>query len=74
MSCLAEVFDREGALDKLEGFASLHGPAFYKLPANEDTITLVKGAPVTYPDKIDTADGPVTVFDPGFPLHWRVQD
>ncbi|WP_171174275.1 dihydroorotase [Ruegeria sp. HKCCD8929] len=72
MSLLAEMFERENALDKLEDFASLNGPAFYRLPVNEDTITLTKGAPVTYPEKIDTGDGPVTVFDPGFPLHWRV--
>jgi len=74
MSCLAEVFEREGALDRLEGFASLNGPAFYRLPPNDATITLIKGAPVTYPAKIDTGAGPVTVFDPGFPLHWRVAD
>ena len=28
----AEVFDLAGALDRLEAFASLHGPAFYGLP------------------------------------------
>ncbi len=74
MSCLAEVFDAAGALKKLEAFTSLNGPAFYKLPANEATITLTKGAPVTYPTQIATDDGPVTVFDPGFPLHWRVAE
>ncbi|GFE64010.1 dihydroorotase [Litoreibacter roseus] len=73
LSILAEVFEQEGALDKLEGFASLHGPAFYKLQPNDDTVTLTKGDPVTYPDKIETGDGPVTVFDPGMPLHWHVQ-
>jgi len=72
MSILAEVFEQEGALDRLEGFASLHGPAFYRLPPNEDRITLEKGAPVAYPARIDTGDGPVTVFDPLMPLHWRV--
>ncbi|MEO1106674.1 MAG: dihydroorotase [Pseudomonadota bacterium] len=72
MSLVAEMFDREGAMDKLEGFVSLNGPAFYGLPVNEGTITLAKGDPVEYPDKIETEDGPVTVFDPGFPLHWRV--
>ncbi|NVO55046.1 dihydroorotase [Rhodobacteraceae bacterium B1Z28] len=72
MSLLAEMFEREGALGKLESFASLNGPAFYGLPVNEDTLTLTKGGPVTYPAKIETGDGPVTVFDPGFPLHWRV--
>ncbi|MEO0991592.1 MAG: dihydroorotase, partial [Pseudomonadota bacterium] len=74
LSCLAHVFEEEGALDRLEGFASLHGPAFYRLPVNEGTVTLVKGDPVDYPEAIETAEGPITVFDPGFPLHWRVLD
>ena len=69
---IAEVFEQENALGRLEAFASLNGPAFYGLPPNEERITLTKGGPVAYPGKIDTADGPVTVFDPGFPLHWSV--
>ena len=73
MSCLAEVFEEEGALDQLEAFASLNGPAFYGLPVNAATITLRKGAPVSYPTRIDSAAGPITVFDPGFPLHWSVE-
>ncbi|SMX28008.1 Dihydroorotase [Pelagimonas phthalicica] len=72
MSILAEVFEQEGALDKLEGFTSLHGPKFYGLEPNAAEMTLVKGDPVIYPDKIDTPEGPVTVFDPMMPLHWRV--
>jgi len=38
----AEVFEQENALGKLEAFASRHGPAFYRLPCNSDTITLTK--------------------------------
>ena len=72
MSCLAEVFEAAGALRQLEAFTSLNGPAFYRMAPNEGTIRLIKGDPVSYPAQIDTADGPVTVFDPGFPLHWRV--
>jgi len=72
MSILAHVFEEENALNRLEGFTSLHGPAFYGLPSNEAQITLTKGDPVTYPDKIETEHGPVTVFDPGFALHWQV--
>ncbi|MDR5651905.1 dihydroorotase [Ruixingdingia sedimenti] len=72
MSLLAEVFEQDGAMDRLEAFASLNGPAFYRLPANEDRITLTRGAPVAYPAKIITGAGPVTVFDPGFALHWHV--
>lgn len=72
LSILAEVFEQEGALERLESFTSLNGPKFYKLAPNETQITLTKGDPVTYPDRIDTDDGPVTVFDPMMPLHWRV--
>ncbi len=73
MSCLAHVFEEEGALDKLEGFTSLFGPARYGLPPNEATITLEKRATaIPYPEKIDTGEGPVTLFDPGHPLYWVV--
>ena len=38
----AEIFEAADALDRLEGFASLNGPAFYGLPVNEDRIALEK--------------------------------
>lgn len=73
LSLLAHVFEEEGALDKLEGFVSRHGPAFYRLPVNEGRITLEKRAePCTWPEKIASDAGPVTVFNPGFPVHWHV--
>ncbi|MCB1420565.1 MAG: dihydroorotase [Notoacmeibacter sp.] len=73
MACLAHVFEEDGALDRLEAFASLNGPAFYRLPVNEETITLVKSdEPVSYPARIETGAGPVTLFDPMFPIHWSV--
>jgi len=74
MSCLAHVFEEDNALDKLEAYVSLNGPSYYGLVPNTGTIILEKQAePVAYPAKIETGDGPVTVFDPGFPLYWRVQ-
>ena len=69
---LAEVFETAGALDRLEGFASLHGPAFYRLAPNAARITLFRGEPVAPRAKLETGAGTVTVFDPGFPLHWQV--
>ncbi|MFQ6552887.1 dihydroorotase [Aestuariibius insulae] len=73
LSCLAEIFEAAGKLGKLEAFTSLNGPRFYRLDPSEDRIRLVKGEPVSYPAEIATGEGPVTVFDPGFPLHWRVE-
>ncbi|MCK0138197.1 dihydroorotase [Aliiroseovarius sp. F47248L] len=73
LSILAETFEAAGALDKLEGFTSIHGPAFYGLPVNEDMITLRKGDPITYPATLQAGEHTVTTFDPGFPLHWQVE-
>ncbi|WP_425087155.1 dihydroorotase [Stappia sp.] len=73
MACLAEVFEQENALDKLEAFASLNGPAFYGLPANEATLTLTRqDEPVVFPRKVAVGQDEVTVFDPMIPIHWNV--
>ncbi|MEQ9038797.1 MAG: dihydroorotase [Silicimonas sp.] len=72
LSCLAQVFDEADALDSLEAFASLNGPAFYGLPVNEERVTLTKGAPIEIPAPVQTGAGPVSVFDPGRPVYWSV--
>lgn len=74
LGCLAHVFEQENALDKLEAFVSLNGPAFYRLPVSEKTVTLRRyDTPVIFPEKIDTGDGQVTVFDPMFAIHWNLE-
>ncbi|MBU3030419.1 dihydroorotase [Paracoccus marinaquae] len=75
MSILAHVFEDEDALDRLEAFASLNGAAFYGLPPNEDRIRLTRReTPAAYPATIAAGDETVTVFDPGFPLYWHLED
>jgi dihydroorotase len=64
----ASVFDEEGALDKLEAFASINGPRFYGLPLNEGTVTLEK-ADVTVPDAIDG----IVPFHAGETLRWKMK-
>lgn len=73
MAILAHVFEEEGALDRLQGFTSLNGAAFYRLPPNPGTIRLVKAGPARWPARIETGAGPVTVFDPGLAVHWHVE-
>jgi len=73
MSTLAQLFDDAQALDKLEGFVSVHGPKFYKLPVNESKMTLVKNdEPVKFEEQVKVGDESVVVFDPGQPLYWSV--
>lgn len=71
MEVYTQVFDEEGALDKLEGFASLHGPAFYGLKPNAETITMER-QPWQVPGSINTADGDTLVpFMAGETLDWQ---
>ena len=67
----AEVFAAAGALDRLEGFASRHGPLFYGLPVNRDTITLAEEA---WPVPGDTAFGAdrLVPFRAGESVGWRL--
>jgi dihydroorotase len=65
------VFDEEDALDRFEGFASLDGPAFYRLPPNPDTVTFVREE-VAVPDTVDACGTPVVPFHAGETLRWRL--
>ncbi|GFE73722.1 dihydroorotase [Novosphingobium sp. TCA1] len=69
----AQVFDEEGVLDRLEGFASEHGPRFYGLPLNEGTVTL-KREDVQVPEVI--TDGAINIvpFHAGETIRWRLAD
>ncbi len=71
LAILAHLFEAVGALDRLEAFVSDRGAAFYGLAPNAETVTLRRGAPVPL-DPVATADGPITLFDPGFEITWRV--
>jgi dihydroorotase len=66
----AKVFEEENALHRLEGFASLHGPAFYGLPANSQRVALVRGTQ-RVPARIDTGAFPVVPFHAGQELGWQ---
>jgi dihydroorotase len=66
----AEAFDRAGALERLEAFASFHGADFYGLPRNRATITLKREAwvvPASYPFGEHT----VVPLRAGETMRWR---
>ena len=65
----ATVFDQEGALDRLEGFASEHGPRFYGLPLNDGTVTLERRLRQV-PALIDG----LVPFHAGTTLGWRMKE
>jgi dihydroorotase len=67
----AEVFERAGALDRLEAFASHHGCDFYRLPRNDGTVTLVREDWVV-PEVYAFGAHEVVPLRAGESLRWRV--
>jgi dihydroorotase len=69
----AQVFEEEGALDRLEAFASENGPLFYGLPLNEDRIMLERGE-VHVPAQVPAAGSAIVPFHAGETLRWRLAE
>lgn len=67
----AEIFERAGALDRLEGFASLHGPDFYGLPRNPGSITLEK-RPWQVPQSYPFGGHRIVPLGAGQWVQWRI--
>lgn len=66
----ARTFAEDGALDRLEGFASEHGPRFYGLPLNDSRIAIERH-PVVVPDRLPAADTMIVPFHAGETLEWQ---
>jgi len=67
----AEIFEAANALDRLEGFASIHGPGFYGLPCNQDQITLVKEA-WNVPTELPFDEDTLVPLRAGGTVSWRI--
>ncbi len=67
----AQVFDEEGALDRLEAFASLNGASFYGLAPNAGTIELIK-RPGRQLEAVAVGEEDVVIFRGGEELPWSV--
>ncbi|MEG0446294.1 MAG: dihydroorotase, partial [Comamonas sp.] len=67
----AEAFDKAGALDKLEAFASFNGPDFYSLPRNSDKITL-RREDWTPPDSFAFGEAQLKPLRAGEVLPWKL--
>ena len=67
----ATAFDEEGALDRLEAFASENGPRFYGLPLNDSVVTLERTRRLV-PESIKLTDSAVIPFHAGEVICWTV--
>ena len=67
----ATAFEAADALDRLEGFASFHGPDFYGLPRNAGTVTLVRES-WTPPESYPFGEAQLKPLAGGEPLAWKL--
>ena len=67
----AEAFDAAGALERLEAFASFHGPDFYGLPRNAGMLSLQR-QPARVPETLPFGDDPLIPLRAGEMLNWRL--
>jgi dihydroorotase len=67
----ATAFEEEGALDRLEAFASENGPRFYGLPLNEGTVTLER-VTIEVAERLELGFTSIVPFHAGEPLRWRL--
>jgi dihydroorotase len=70
LEAYAKVFAEENALDKLEGFASEFGPAFYRLPVNDSKVVLEKQS-INVPERLQAGAEALRPFHAGASLPWR---
>ncbi len=68
----ADIFERAGALDKLEGFASFYGADFYRLPRNSGTVTLERLA-WTVPEVYGENGLSITPLKANEELGWKLK-
>mgnify|MGYP003563628132 CR=1 FL=1 len=69
----AEVFDEAGALDRLEGFASFHGPDFYGLPRNTGLVVLERRE-VIVPETCAFGNDVVVPLRAGAKVRWAMAE
>jgi len=74
MSILAEAFDNENCIDKLERFTSLNGPKHYNIPINKEKLKLIKlSQPISFKKSINFNSNEIIIFEPDFPVFWKVK-
>jgi len=69
----AEAFDEAGKLDRLEAFASFHGPDFYRLPRNRERL-LLERRPWTAPAEIALGEATCVPMRAGNTVAWSLVD
>ena len=72
---IAQIFDNENSLDKMENFISKNGANHYKLDFNKDKISIYKSdKALQFKENLDVGINTIKIFNPGFPVYWMVSN
>ena len=75
MAVLAEIFDKHRSIEKLESFTSLNGAKHYNLTPNKKKIRLIKKKKsIRFLKSISLNDDKIIIFEPNFPVYWKVKN
>ena len=73
VSILAQLFDNENALPKLENFISKNGALHYNLKINKNKIKLIKlRKRLVFKKFLNVNKEKIKIFEPNFPVFWKV--
>ena len=73
LSILAQIFENENSITKLENFVSLIGAKHYKLKKNKNKIKFKRlENPLVFKKELNINKNKLKIFDPGFPVFWKV--
>ena len=73
MSVLAQLFEQENSLDRLENFVSINGARHYGLELNKERLTLEKSeVSISFKKSLQFQDNQIDIFKPDFPVYWKV--
>ena len=73
LSTLAQLFDNEKSIHKLEGFVSKNGALHYNLNLNKDKLKLTKSKyPLELKKELNLKNESIKIFNPMIPIYWNV--
>ena len=73
LQILAQLFDNENTLPKLEQFVSINGAKHYKIDNNKEKISLIKSSqPLKLANYLEVNRLKIKIFEPDFPVFWKV--
>ena len=72
---LTEIFDQQNCLENLESFVSTNSASFYNLNKNKSKMSLIKmDVPIKFQKNIQGNNKIINIYEPNFPIFWKIKN